>query len=98
MSYLSGRTQSVEIRGERSVNRFLNRYGAPQGSIMAGLLYLIYANDIPCEEDEKKTVMYVDDTTDMIEGRNIPDINTKLQRVNAAWVIILASHQFSSII
>ena len=36
-SYLEGRTQSVEVSGTRSLNRFLGEYGALQGSIMAGL-------------------------------------------------------------
>ena len=80
MSYLQGRTQQVEIRGEKSATRFLNNYGAPQGSIMAGLLYLIYANDIPGDEDYKKTVMYVDDTTDMIQAKEIQELEEKLQR------------------
>ena len=78
-SYLNMRTQSVKIKGKESISRFLNDYGAPQGSIMAGLLYLIYANDIPNLEENKKTIMYVNDTTDMITGKNITTMKQRLQ-------------------
>ena len=71
--------QSVEVSGHRSSSRYLGDYGAPQSSILAGLLYLIYANDIPDKNDEKKSVLYVDDTTEMVKARNNQELNQKLQ-------------------
>ena len=77
--YLRLGTQSVEVSGHRSLNRYLGDYGAPQGSILAGLLYLIYANDISDKEDKKKSILYVDDTTEMVKASNIPELNSRLQ-------------------
>ena len=79
-SYLKGRTQSVEVGGARSMNRFLGEYGAPQGSIMAGLLYLIYANDIPEKNSKKKSILFVDDTMELIRERNTQELNIRLQQ------------------
>ena len=46
---------------------------------MARLLYLIYANDIPEETTEKKSILYVDDTTDIQRGANIVELQNKVQ-------------------
>ena len=73
-NYLAKRTQCVEIGGMTSNTRYLEEYGAPQGSIMAGLLYLIYANDIPNEKEDKKSILYVDDTTNMQNNKINQDI------------------------
>ena len=73
------RTQRVEVGGARSYSRFLGEYGAPQGSILAGLLYLIYANDIPDNTSEKKSILFVDDTTELVKAARIPELNHKLQ-------------------
>ena len=44
-SYLCGRMQYVEINGERSGMRPVQK-GVPQGSCMGPLMYLIYTNDV----------------------------------------------------
>ena len=46
---------------------------------MAGLLYLIYANDIREEKIEKKSILYVDDTTDIQKGKDIAELQKKVQ-------------------
>ena len=69
----------MEVSGHRSTTRFLGDYGAPQGSILAGLLYLIYANDIPDKRENKKTIQFVDDTTEMIKANNTQVLKQKLQ-------------------
>ena len=78
-SYLFQRTQTVEIQGKRSCTRYLSNYSTPQGSILAGLLYLIFSNDLPSPQDDKDTILYVDDTTDMIKDKSIINMRHKLQ-------------------
>ena len=84
-SYLKERTQNVEVSGQRSITRFLGDYGAPQGSILAGLLYLIYANDIPDEGESKKTIQFVDDTTELVKERNLQRLEAKIQEETDKW-------------
>ena len=45
--------------------------GAPQWSLLAQLLYLIYVNDLPnCFLQDCLPVMFADDTTLLVSGNN----------------------------
>ena len=61
-SYLSGRSQYVEIDGVSSSILSLST-GVPQGSILGPLLFLIYMNDIPNHSNYFNFILYADDTT-----------------------------------
>ena len=61
-SYLSGRSQYVEIDGVSSSILSLST-GVPQGSILGPLLFLIYMNDIPNCSNYFNFILYADDTT-----------------------------------
>ncbi len=61
-SYLSNRTQFVEISDVRSNGERLS-YGVPQGSILSPLLFLIYVNDVGSSVQKGQLVQYADDTT-----------------------------------
>ena len=61
-SYLSDRTQYVEIQSKKSTMLPITT-GVPQGSILGPLLFLIYINDIPSSSDAFNFILYADDTT-----------------------------------
>ena len=61
-SYLSNRTQFVEIDGIQSVSQTINT-GVPQGSILGPLLFIIYMNDINTASNKFEAILYADDTS-----------------------------------
>ena len=58
-SYLSSRTQFVQIESSRSSLRELN-FGAPLGSVLGPLLYVLYPS--PVADIIKRPNLYADDT------------------------------------
>ena len=61
-SYLTNRTQYIEIDGIKSNSRPL-LIGVPQGSILGPLLFIIYMNDINKVSSKFDFILYADDTT-----------------------------------
>ena len=68
-SYLSDRTQYVEIGGTKSNSQQI-RCGVPQGSILGPLLYLIYVNDIH-KSCNCNILSFADDTTLYIADHDV---------------------------
>ena len=74
--YLSNRTQSVKLYNHISPPQTIN-YGVPQGSVLGPILFNIYINDISLIFNKFKTILFADDTTLYITGKNPLDmINT----------------------
>ena len=61
-SYFQNREISVTFANEMSSDKNFVRCGAPQGSILAPLLYLIYVNDMYRCTNETTPVLFADDT------------------------------------
>ena len=78
-SYLSERTQSVQIEAKRSNEKELSDHAAPQGSILGGLLFILYENDFPACRVEGESVMFVDDDTDCVSGEAPDLLQEKIQ-------------------
>ncbi len=68
-SYLSDRSQYVEIDGYKSSHAEI-KCGVPQGSILGPLLYLIYVNDI-CFSCTGRILSFADDTAIIVSDSNI---------------------------
>jgi hypothetical protein len=84
-SYLSGRTQFVEIQhvDEKTSNlkTFTSslkviKHGVPQGSVLGPLLFLLFINDLPQALQETKVVLFADDTNILID-KNLTSLNEK---------------------
>ena len=72
-SYLANRKQCVSLNNKHS-SIVEMEYGAPQGSILGPLMFIIYINDIPNICEMAKFILYADDANIIISGRNLAEI------------------------
>ena len=80
-NYLSNRRQFITY--DNSNTPFANiSCGAPQGSILSPLLFLLYINDLPNASPVLDPIMYADDTN-LFYSNN--DIETLFPTVNMNW-------------
>ena len=78
-SYLSQRKQYVECIKFRSETRQVE-CGVPQGSVLGPLLFILYINDLPDAIENARSIIFADDTTIYISGRNIESIYRTMNR------------------
>ena len=89
-SYLTGRSQSVQIEAQQSTREDLGDFAAPQGSILGGLLFLINENDFPDCRTEGDSVLFVDNDTDVVTDPNPIDLINKIQNqanLSCSWLM-----------
>lgn len=72
-SYLKQRVQFVEINNVRSTIKPVKN-GVPQGSILGPILFLFYVNDITKLEKKCKFIIYADDCTVFVPGKDLTSI------------------------
>lgn len=76
-TYLSGRTQQVEIDTTRSDIIEITT-GTPQGSCLSPTLFNVFINDLPSKlEKYGNPIMYADDTNVIVSGKCVNEIFTK---------------------
>ena len=89
-SYLEGRTQLVQVESKVSGVQSTGDHGAPQGSVLAGLIFLIYSNDFPVSSTLGESIVYVDDNTDIVCDAKPNFLQSKIQRKaedSSAWLL-----------
>ena len=84
MNYLAGRTQFVDINGNKSDPLAIN-ISVIQGSILGPILFLCYINDF-YRATSLFSVLFADDTTGLGKGKNLRDlthyVNGELQKIS----------------
>ena len=78
-SYLTNRSQFVSYDVIQSTTQTIT-CGVPQGSILGPLLFIIYVNDICNVSELLFTVLYADDTSIVIHGKDMASIITTLNQ------------------
>ena len=77
ISYLDNRKQFCRIDGTSSDKKEIN-CGAPQGSCLGPLSFLIYINYLPFSKQNSHVSMYADDTAISLSSKNSDDLQNDL--------------------
>lgn len=87
--YLTNRTQTVKFLDHTSTPQQI-KYGIPQGSVLGPILFLMYVNDLANIFTNIKTILFADDATLYITGKDPSDIidiaNTEL-KIFYSWCL-----------
>ena len=73
-SYMTNRKQFCRVDGVDSAIEDIE-VGAPQGSCLGPLLFLIYINDLPLAVQDSTVSMYADDTSLCHQSHNLTQLN-----------------------
>lgn len=80
-SYLQDRYQFVDINGNKSAHRN-TLIGLPAGSVLAGILFTLYINDLPEVIYDGRVIMFMDDSNIIFVGSSM-DLDNLRSRIEA---------------
>ena len=89
-SYFHNRKQRVVLHFVSSPNLLLKweiiRHGAPQGSVVGPLVFIVYFNYFPCIINKiSHTILCADDTNILVSSSDLNELNSKLNSV-LCWI------------
>ena len=76
-SYLTGRTQSISVKGTISEPMSI-QFGVPQVSVLGPLLFIMYINDLPLVVKVCSVELYADDTLIFFAGKSVREIESQI--------------------
>ena len=83
MSYLSGRSQIVDVNGYKSTQESIDM-SVIQGSILGPILFLVYIDDLTTSS-LLETFLFADDTQGLMAGQNLPELVDKVNLELKKW-------------
>lgn len=79
-SYLNHRRQVVQVETKMSDPELIGDVAVPQGSVLGGLIFLIFQNDFPeSSKDIGESILYADDDTDIVAAKDPDTLQMKIQ-------------------
>ena len=96
LSYLSGRSQFVQIDDRKSSYQ-LSQYGIPQGSILGRMIFNLYVSDLhEVIPPSMECVQYVDDTS-LYSHSNVKELDSRAVDMNETLASITNWSQDSNL-
>ena len=90
-SYLPNRQQFVTINNSNSTQKTIT-CGVPQGSILGPLFFLLDINDLPNVSEKLFAILFSDDTSVFLEGKDLAEITNTLNAELAKLTVWLSAN------
>ena len=93
-SYLANRQQFVTINNSNSTQKTIT-CGVPQGSILGPLFFLLYINNLPNVSEKLFAILFADDTSVFLEGKDLAEITNTLNAEHAKLTVWLSANKLT---
>ena len=93
-SYLANRQQFVTINNSNSTQKTIT-CGVPQGSILGPLFFLLCINHLPNVSEKLFAILFADDTSVFLEGKDLAEITNTLNAELAKLTVWLSANKLT---